>query len=384
MIDEEKWKGVCTSMGEAGFDFALIVDREGGRNANLTYLTNHPYDAWLLLSASGERVLFPWDVKLARERTRNVEVVDAHWTGGGVRSAVMKRLGELAGRKDFTLAFPSRTAYHTVKTLGDGFPEARIEAEPSGLDRILQDARSVKTKEEIAILEEGFAIADEVIGLIPEWLEGQRGKNPREIDLAVHLQREMFDRGTDGARKAMLVANADRSAQVHPDPQAGESPLFKPGLALIDFWMVHKGYHTDLTIPLLFEPLSSGQERMIEVVTGVYDEAMASLVTGASIGRIARRARDVFDEAGLRPVGGLGHGLGLSGHDPPPLLPLPQGAKARETFVDRTLEEGMVLAIEPGVIHDELGGFRLENDVVIGPERGEIKTHAQAIRIPSH
>jgi Xaa-Pro aminopeptidase len=312
-----------------------------------------------------------------------VEVVDAHWTGGGVRSAVTKKLGELAGRKDFTLAFPADTAYHTVKTLGDAFPEARVEADPSGLDRILQDARAVKSKEEVAILEEGFAIADEVIALLPGWLDANRGKTPREIDLALFLQREMFDRGTDGARKAMLVANADRSAQVHPDPQAGESPLFKPGLALIDFWMVHKGYHTDLTIPLLFEPLTDGQERMVEVVTGVYRETMASLVTGASIGDIARRARDVFEKEGLRPVGGLGHGLGLSGHDPPPLVPRPTSEEALKSFRDRVLEEGMVLAVEPGVIHDERGGFRLENDVVIGPERGEIKTHAEVIRVPA-
>jgi len=380
MINEEKLERVCSEMKEAGIDAALIVDREGGRDPNLIYLTNHPYDAWVLLTAQGDRFLFPWDLRLARERSRSAEIVDPQWTQGGLRAATAAQLKAAVGRESFTLAFPSNTAYHTVRSFMEEFPRARLVCEPSGIDRILTDARAVKSPEELGTLEQGFAIADEVIALIPEWLDANRKKAPREIDLAMFLQREMFDRGTDGARKAMLVANADRSAQVHPHPQAGESPLFKPGLALIDFWMVFEGYHTDLTVPILFEPLTRSQEAMVEVVLGIYRETMDAMVTGASIGDIAARARDVFDEHGLRPVGGLGHGLGLSGHDPPALRPRPKDEKAVKDWRDRTLEEGMVLAVEPGAIHDEHGGFRLENDVVIGPERGEIKTHAEVLR----
>ncbi|MHC5038306.1 MAG: M24 family metallopeptidase [Planctomycetota bacterium] len=381
MITDEKWRGVCGAMEEAGMDFALVVDRGLWTHPDLMYLAGHPHDAALLLTAAGERFLFPRDLRLARESSRDVTVVDPEGGGRGFHPAVMEKIRELHGNGTFALAFPVDTPHITVEAYKEAFPSARILCESPGIDRILQDTRAVKSPAEIRILEEGFAIADEVIALIPDWLEAHRKKEPRERDLAVFLHKAMFDRGTDGARKAMLVANADRSAQVHPHPQAGDGPLLKPGLALVDFWMVYRGYHTDLTVPLLIEPLTDAQEAMVEVVLGVYRETMDALVPGAMIGEIAGRARETFDRHGLRPVGGLGHGLGLSGHDPPPLAPPPKDEEAKARWRDRRLQPGMVLAVEPGVIHEAHGGFRLENDVVIGEERGEVKTHAAVVRL---
>jgi Xaa-Pro aminopeptidase len=90
---------------------------------------------------------------------------------------------------------------------------------------------------------------------------------------------------------------------------------------------------------------------------------------------------DAFKKNHLRPVGGLGHGLGLSGHDAPHLSGRPTDEAARKYWQDRKLEEGMVLAVEPGVIHDVHGGFRLENDVVMGPKKADIRTHAVPWRV---
>lgn len=381
MISDAKWAALCEALGALQVDVAVVTDREGGRDANLPYLSNHPGDATLLFTAAGDRILFPWDVTLAKALARGVEIVDPHWTAGGARRAVMDRIRALGCGEAFTLAFPANTAYHTVRSFQEAFPGARILCEPNGLDRVLDDARAVKSADEIRILEAGFAIADEVVALMPAWIEDRFASRPREIDLGFFLQKEMLDRGTDGARQAMLVANADRSAQVHQHPQASDAPLCKPGLALVDFWMVHEGYHTDLTIPMLFEPLTGEQEAMVAAVLDVYRDTMNALVTGASIGAIAARARDAFERAGLRPVGGLGHGLGLTGHDAPALRPTPRNEDEAKAFEDRALAEGMVLAVEPGVIHEVHGGFRLENDVVMGPERGAIKTHAPVLRV---
>lgn len=380
MINETKRREVLEAMKERSMDAALVFDSEGARNPNLVYLTGHPFDAVVLVEACGDITLYPWDLKLARKYASGCDIVDPFTEKGGARGAVLRRLKDRFGGKPFTLAFPANTAYHTVTTFQKALPQAKIVADPGGIDRILQAARATKTAEELAIMDKGFAIGDEVIALVPQWLEEQRGKTPREIDLGFFLQKEMLDRGTDGAREAMIVANADRSGQIHPHPQAGDGPLFKPGLTLFDFWMQVEGYYTDITLPILIEPLTDEQERMVEITLGVYHDTMANLVTGASIADLADKAMETFKQNGLRPVGALGHGLGLAGHDAPHLRGRPKGPVTQKGWVDQKLEEGMVLAIEPGVIHDVHGGFRLENDVVMGPERAEIKTHAEVLR----
>jgi Xaa-Pro aminopeptidase len=381
MISEEKRERLFGFLREGGHDFALIFDREDSRNENVAYLTGHPGDAAVLVSASGRVFLFPRDMKLAGLRARGAEVVDVHGRPGGIRGAVRDEIRRLAGAGAPAAVFPSSTPYFAVRSFEEDFPGMRVTAHPGALDAFLDELRATKSPEEIAILDRGFAIADEVVARMPRWLEENRKKNPREIDLGLHLQREMLDRGTDGARQAMLVANADRSAEVHQDPQAGNGPLFKPGLGLVDFWMVYEGYYTDLTIPILFEPLTREQEEIAEFVLGVYRDTIAGMVTGASIATLSAAAMGAFEQKGLRPVGGLGHGLGMCGHDAPHFSGPPTDPAARKHWKDRKLEEGMVIAVEPGVIHDVHGGYRLENDVVVGPRRAEVRTHAAPLRV---
>ena len=288
MINNEKMKQVFEGMKSAGIDFAVFIDREGNRCADLTYLSGHPSDAALLASAEGGLWLFPWDATLARKHAKGVEIVELP-SYGGLRAALKSMISAKAGQSAFTLAFPASTSWFTVDSFAKDLPKAGIVCRPDGVDKILSDVRSTKTLEEIAIMEKGFAIADEVIALLPDWLESNRRKNPREIDLAFFLQREMFERGTDGAREALLVANADRSSEVHQHPQAGFDRLFKPGLALIDFWMQYEGYYTDVTIPILFEPLTAAQEEIVAVVQQVYADTMAAIKPGAWIGDVSQR-----------------------------------------------------------------------------------------------
>ena len=53
----------------------MLADFEGLRNASVRYLTGHPMDALLVLAASGEALLVPWDVPLAERRARVEEIL---------------------------------------------------------------------------------------------------------------------------------------------------------------------------------------------------------------------------------------------------------------------------------------------------------------------
>ncbi len=66
---------------------------------------------------------------------------------------------------------------------------------------------------------------------------------------------------------------------------------------------------------------------------------------------------------------GIGHSLGLDTHD----------LCGENRRID--LKPGMVITCEPGLYHEEIGGCRLENDVLITEEGNEILTHSRIIRI---
>jgi Xaa-Pro aminopeptidase len=61
-----------------------------------------------------------------------------------------------------------------------------------------------------------------------------------------------------------------------------------------------------------------------------------------------------------------GHGLGLEVHEPPSLV----------AGVDRLLEPGMVVTVEPGVYLPGFAGVRIEDDVVVTADGGISLTRA--------
>ncbi|WP_371802614.1 M24 family metallopeptidase [Candidatus Lokiarchaeum ossiferum] len=74
---------------------------------------------------------------------------------------------------------------------------------------------------------------------------------------------------------------------------------------------------------------------------------------------------------------GLGHGLGLEEHDAPFLFLKPTDPKRLESWKEQRIQEGMVLAIEPGAYVKGEGGFRLENDIMIRNGKVEMLTEAR-------
>ncbi len=70
---------------------------------------------------------------------------------------------------------------------------------------------------------------------------------------------------------------------------------------------------------------------------------------------------------------GLGHAVGLEIHEPPRV-------NMRATS-DMLFKPGMILTCEPGLYDVEIGGTRLENDVLITEDGNEVISHSRIIRI---
>ena len=97
------------------------------------------------------------------------------------------------------------------------------------------------------------------------------------------------------------------------------------------------------------------------------EAAIAAAVTGNPVSAIEDAARQVIERAGFGSNirHRTGHGIGLLGHEWPEDM----------SFNERTLETGEVYSAEPGIYVYGLGGFRVDDTVVVGTEP-EVVTHA--------
>ena len=82
-------------------------------------------------------------------------------------------------------------------------------------------------------------------------------------------------------------------------------------------------------------------------------------------------ADDVFKKAKREMPHTLGHGIGLEIHE----FPRVSGKQPQELV----FKPGMIVTLEPGLYDPELGGVRLENDVLITENGNEVITHSRIL-----
>jgi Xaa-Pro dipeptidase len=107
------------------------------------------------------------------------------------------------------------------------------------------------------------------------------------------------------------------------------------------------------------------QCRIFEVVRKAQEAATAAIKPGVSGAYVDEAARSVIREAGYAEYFPhvTGHGLGFRYHESSPIL-APQSQAA--------LEEGNLTSVEPGIYKKLVGGFRIEDDVLVTRAGAEI------------
>jgi Xaa-Pro dipeptidase len=376
IVTDEKLKAILNGARSRGADAVLVSDFENSRNKNLRYLSGQPSDAHLLLFADGKMTLIVWDLIAAKQMAQVDEMIDVTLFDRSYRAALVHVLRQKLGER-FTLEVLPDERHFLVLQLQEAFPQAKFICQPDGAADDFIQARMVKTPAEIAILKEGAKVTNELIAAIKPFVKEHPGL--REVDLALFLETEMKRRGAEGPSFETLVANCTRSGMIHQVPPASEARLDLPGLALVDFGLMWKGYATDVTVPLIFGKLSPDQQKILDVNRQAYDLAVSMIKPGAAAHEIADAAISHIEAAGLKMPYSLGHGIGLEVHDPPRLARKPTDPELLKYWQEIRLTPGMVFTVEPGIVHETLGGCRIENDVVVTDGGVEVITNSQPI-----
>ena len=361
--DDAKLERVRALLGEQSID-ALVVRAPD----NVLYLSNFwgmkGYDACVFpregepvlicLEASAEdaaRDAWANDVRFVRgydERdprppfARTLDLVVDAARGYG-RVAVEQTLGTQAS--DRMVGEPTTF----TKTWFDAFPDA-ADATP-----LLAEARALKTPQEL----ERIGIANDIAADAMEHVRTRLEVGMKESEAAAIWQGYVHGQGTarDDVELALPYSLVWAGRGIKTFTATGDLPVTEDEPVLFEIWVCADGYWADHTKNLVAGELREDYRALETGLLEVYRRAIDHCVPGAPMAELDALVRDGIAELGYpgQPSHPICHGVGARAHEPP--YPHQAGGG--------TVQEGMVLAIEPGCYWDGGGGLRVEDNFVV-------------------
>ncbi|MFC0557929.1 M24 family metallopeptidase [Halalkalibacter alkalisediminis] len=218
-------------------------------------------------------------------------------------------------------------------------------------EQALMELRLIKSAEEISILREAAQLAD--LGVEVGVHALQSGKT--EMEVLALIEYELKKKGIAEMSFGTLVLSGEQSANPHGKPKM--KVIEEGDFVLFDLGVVLDGYCSDITRTVVFGQPTEEQENIYSTVLNAQLETLSICQKGTILGDLDRKARSVITAAGYGDFfpHRIGHGLGAEVHELPSL---------NELNNDR-LKVGMTFTIEPGIYIPNVGGVRIEDDVLI-------------------
>jgi Xaa-Pro aminopeptidase len=244
------------------------------------------------------------------------------------------------------------------------YAQAWFAAWPDAVDAtaLLARARAIKTEQEI----ERMRLANEIAAAAMEHVRQQLRPGMKESEAGAVWNGFVHGQGTGWQGKVDLAHGFSlvwSGPGIRTFTATGDRPVQEHQPTLFEIWVCADGYWCDHTKNLCPGELTPEYEQLLEQLTGVYERAVEHCRHGASLPELDRLIRDGIADAGHpgQPSHPVAHGVGARAHEPPYAHQAGSG----------TIEEGMVLAIEPGIYWEGGGGLRLEDNFLITPDGAE-------------
>jgi Xaa-Pro aminopeptidase len=227
---------------------------------------------------------------------------------------------------------------------------------------LLNRARAVKTSQEL----ERMRLANELAAGAMEHLRERLRPGMTESEAGalwngwVHAHGTGYQGKVDLAHGFSLVWSG---SGIRTFTATGSRPVQEREPTLFEIWVCADGYWCDHTKNLCPGELDPRYAELEQGLLRVYEAAIAHCRPGASLAELDVLIRDGIAELGYpgQPTHPVAHGVGARAHEPPYAHRAAEG----------TIEEGMVLAIEPGCYWPEGGGLRVEDNFLVTADGAE-------------
>ena len=231
----------------------------------------------------------------------------------------------------------------------------------------LTSLKAVKTSYEIARLR----ITNEIAAFGLQAFKEAVAPGRREIDIASDVEAAIRRKGT--GYKGVLVARAVCQVTSGPDTvvhwryaASGTRVVGEGETVMLEIGTTADGFWADHTRTLVAGRPNDRQREIYAAVAESVDAAFLASKPGVTGGEIDAAARQSLKRHGLEYPHHTGHATGFRYHEAS--LAIVPGSQD-------VVEEGMVHVAEPGFYLEGLGGFRIEDDVVVASTGAERLSH---------
>ncbi len=221
---------------------------------------------------------------------------------------------------------------------------------------VMAAVRMIKTPDEIEAMRRSAATAD--VAVDAAFAASKPGVT--EVTVARAAGDALTAQGA--ARTGLAIVGGGPNA-AYPHHSSSDRPLRAGEVVLVDLGGQLGGYASDITrMAYLGEPSARYREVHAAVEQAVR-AGMDAVKPGAPLSTVDKAARAVIEAAGYGKyfTHRVGHGIGITGHEPPSVTNLN----------DMPMQAGMVFSVEPGVYLEGEFGVRLEDIVVVTAKGAE-------------
>jgi Xaa-Pro aminopeptidase len=369
-LDSAKLDRVRALMADDGIDTLVVRSPD-----NVLYLSNYwgmkGYDA-VVFPREGDPTLVVLEPQL--DDAQRTSWVDDIRTIGGYEAAdprppflrtlesALKALGERdPGRVGLELSQGTQAVDRMVgeptvfsQPWFSGFDGAASEVvDASGL---LARARAIKTEQEV----ERMKLANEIAAIAYDEVRERVRPGMRESEVGAiyegtaHSAGVGYEGKVEMARAFTLIWSGPG---IRTFTATSDRPVVENEPTLLEIWVCADGYWTDLTKNVCPGSLTEEYDKLTSDLLDVYNAGVAHVRPGASQPELDTMMREGLAAIGYpgQPSHPICHGVGARAHEPP--YPHQAGGGV--------FEEGMVLAIEPGVYWEGGGGLRVEDNFLV-------------------
>lgn len=215
------------------------------------------------------------------------------------------------------------------------------------LDAFTDKMRSIKTAEEIALIQQAQKYTDATFAYILDRIEVGR----TELEVMLDMEFHMRQMGSEGVSFDFIVVSGQNTSLPHGVPT--DKKIVRGDLITMDFGAVYQGYRSDMTRTVAVGEVNEEQLRVYETVLQAQLVAEQAVRAGVVCKDVDKVARDLINEAGYEGCfgHGLGHGVGIEIHENPSF----------NTRCETVLQPGMILTNEPGIYLEGKFGVRIED-----------------------
>ena len=281
----------------------------------------------------------------------DVLIFDEHRRPQDVQKEVLSKFK----MKNRRIMVDDRTWAETSLLLKENAPEVEL----SLASDIISPMRMIKDQDEVDAMKKACRLADVVYGEVVKFLK----QGVTEVDVAHEVDYQFAKRG---AEQNSFVTGVRFSSPRKPrgTSRANERRLESGDSISFDFGCTLDGYCSDFGRTAFCGTPSEELKKIHAIVMESQAAGIGAMIDGTITAQdLDRVARSVIEKAGYGEcfVHRLGHGIGVTVHEPPFLF-IPD---------DTTLRRGMTFTVEPSILLPKSWSARVEDVVLVTKNGGE-------------